>query len=65
LSPCIDPDFAAIGGLTASSSYGSASSVATNPFIAWFAGFNNGFVNNSLKTNDFFVRAVRAGSCID
>ena len=63
VSPCIDPDFAAIGGPTASSIYWSASSLATNPTSAWSASFINGFVNNVINANDFFVRAVRAGSC--
>ncbi|MDG2333369.1 MAG: DUF1566 domain-containing protein [Myxococcota bacterium] len=62
--PCIDPDFAAIGGPTASSGYWSASTNVTAPSNAWSAAFNDGFVNvNSGKTFDFFVRAVRAGSC--
>jgi hypothetical protein len=62
-APCIDPDFAAIGGPTASSLYWSASSDATNPIRAWGATFNNGSVSNTLRGNDGFVRAVRAGSC--
>ena len=62
-APCIDPDFAAIGGPTASS-YWSASSFAASPRRAWFAAFGNGNVgNDSFKSFDFFVRAVRAGSC--
>jgi hypothetical protein len=62
--PCIDPDFAAIGGPTASSGYWSASANVTLPSFAWGATFNNGLVGNGLnKTVDFFVRAVRAGSC--
>jgi hypothetical protein len=65
-APCIDPDFAAIGGPTASSDYWSASSFATNPVIAWNANFVNGSVNNinfNDKTSGNFVRAVRTGSC--
>ncbi len=64
--PCIDPDFAAIPGPTASSIYWSASTFATNPNGAWFADFNDGivnFFNSSNKTFVNFVRAVRAGSC--
>jgi len=35
-----------------------------NPFSAWLAGFANGNVSNfDLKAFDFFVRAVRTGSC--
>jgi hypothetical protein len=64
--PCIDPDFAAVGGPTAPLGYWSESSVAGDPLYAWGASFVNGLVNfNGLtsKTNDFFVRAVRVGSC--
>jgi hypothetical protein len=61
--PCIDPDFAAIGGPTASSNYWSASTNVTSPNFAWFAVFNDGFVINVNKTFGSFVRAVRAGSC--
>jgi hypothetical protein len=57
--PCIDPLF----GPTASSFYWSASSFATSPNFAWNASFNDGFVNLTNKTLDYFVRAVRAGSC--
>jgi hypothetical protein len=62
---CIDPDFAMVGGPTASSVYWSASSVPTNPFFGWTAGFINGgaYTGSSLKTSDYSVRAVRAGSC--
>ena len=61
---CDDPSFAALGGPTASSGYWSASSFATSPSFAWNAVFFNGGVNvTRSKTNDLFVRAVRAGSC--
>jgi len=60
----LDPVFAAVGGPTASSFYWSASSGATSPNGAWFAGFDSGFVGNGAsKSSDLFVRAVRAGSC--
>ncbi len=65
-APCIDPDFANVGGPTASSLYSfywSASSKATNPIYAWSARFNGGFVGINAKATDGFVRAVRAGSC--
>jgi hypothetical protein len=55
-----------VGGPTASSSYWSASTGAGDPGLAWPAGFNNGFVYinaPSFKTDDDYVRAVRAGSC--
>lgn len=63
--PCIDPDFAAVGGPTASANYWSASSVAGLPSIAWRANFNLGLVFNNtvFKTSGLYVRAVRAGSC--
>jgi len=62
--PCIDPDFAAVGGPTAWSGYWSASSSATNPGGAWGAFFGNGVVDDGFnKSADNFVRAVRAGSC--
>ena len=64
--PCIDPDFAAVGGPTAPLGYWSASSVADDLLYAWGASFVNGLVNFdglTSKTNAFFVRAVRDGSC--
>jgi hypothetical protein len=62
--PCIDPDFAAVGGPTASSFYWSASALASSPSFAWGANFIGGNVfSNVNKALDFFVRAVRAGSC--
>ncbi len=51
-----------VKGATASSNYWSASTNAGNPNNAWNANFNNGNVNNNNKTNDNYVRAVRAGS---
>jgi hypothetical protein len=62
-NPCIDPDFAAVGGPTASSNYWSASTGATNPFVAWGALFSVGNLFIGNKANVMFVRAVRAGSC--
>jgi len=67
-SPCIDPRFAAIGGPTASfvsmgSRYWSASSTITLPIAAWYAHFSSGAVHISVKSDDYFVRAVRTGSC--
>jgi hypothetical protein len=57
--PCIDPIF----GPTASSFHWSASTRAGFPNFAWNAAFNGGGVGNNTKVADFFVRAVRAGSC--
>lgn len=62
-SPCIDPNFAAVGGPTAPSLYWSASTYTGNPAYAWYASFSNGYVGNSLKTYYTTVRAVRTGSC--
>ena len=65
-APCIDPDFAAIGGPTASSRYWSGSTFAglpSNPGNAWAATFNFGTVASVTKSADRLVRAVRAGSC--
>jgi len=61
--PCIDPDFAAVGGPTRSGFYWSASTLATDPLGAWGAGFNWGGVWPMYKTSVGFVRAVRPGSC--
>ena len=55
VQPCIDSQFAAIGGPTASSGYWSASSFAADPFLAWDAAFFDGFVTNfGDKTGGFF-----------
>jgi hypothetical protein len=62
-APCIDPDFAAVGGPTASSFSWSASPFAGDPANAWGAYFDHGNVNDFGKTFDYYVRAVRAGSC--
>ncbi|MEE2900195.1 MAG: DUF1566 domain-containing protein [Gemmatimonadota bacterium] len=62
-SPCIDADFAAIGGPTSSSVYLSASISTTVPNNAWLVLFSNGDVFSGFKTGVTFVRAVRVGSC--
>ncbi len=62
-APCIDPDFAALGGPTASSSYWSATVLASNSFNAWYAAFSDGNVFNLFQEFDNRVRAVRTGSC--
>jgi hypothetical protein len=62
--PCIDPDFAAIGGPTASAGYWSASTAADEPDGAFGASFGfGGFVGGIWKWTGQHVRAVRAGSC--
>ncbi len=63
-APCIDPDFAAVGGPTASSSYWPVSTDAFFTDFAWDANFADGLVGNfGDKLLDHYVRAVRAGSC--
>ncbi len=66
--PCIDPDFAAVGGPTASGNYWSATTVSATPTDAWgfvhhyfYEGFDN--VYAGIKQSDNYVRAVRTGSC--
>jgi len=63
--PCIDPEFAAIGGPQATNDLWSATSRAGDAGQAWFAGFVVGNVAFRDKTtvNMHYVRAVRAGSC--
>jgi hypothetical protein len=65
--PCIDPDFAAVGGPTAAWHYWSASTNSSNTTTAWLAYFELGDVAPEGKTLvtgfDNYVRAVRAGSC--
>jgi len=51
-----------VEGAYASSNYWSATTIANNPTNAWNVNTNNGNVNNNNKTNDLYVRAVRAGS---
>jgi hypothetical protein len=60
--PCIDPDFAAVGGPTASSLYWSASATAGFPNGALIAHFNFGTVGNASMQSGFWVRADRTGS---
>ncbi|MEO2164398.1 MAG: DUF1566 domain-containing protein, partial [bacterium] len=63
--PCLDPEFASIAGPTFTSIYWSSSSYAPDPNNAWTAQLIIGAVFNGgrLKTENHFVRAVRAGSC--
>ena len=64
-SSCIDPDFSAIGGPTASAVYWSNSSNTEKPSGAWNADFNDGNIYDaSFKTFANAVRAVRRGSCV-
>ena len=55
--PAIDPIFT-----TVANSYWSATTNATAPNFAWVVTFDFGFVNDSLKADFHYVRAVRAGS---
>ena len=65
--PCIDPDFAEIGGPTLTGTYWSAATAASRTDTAWVWNANDGTVppNGLFKTAPLFVRAVRAGSCTD
>ncbi|MCK6556941.1 DUF1566 domain-containing protein [Candidatus Binatia bacterium] len=46
---------------TQSSFYWSATTSARYPFLAWFVHFDDGYVYDYEKTNDYYVRAVRGG----
>jgi hypothetical protein len=61
--PCIAPGFAAVGGPTASWIYWSTSALVGSPSSLWTAYFVSGNVSANNKSSDFYVRAVRAGSC--
>ena len=56
-SPCIDSAF----GPTQASFYWSSSSLAGNPFYAWFVYFGNGHVSVDGKAYGHYARAVRGG----
>ena len=62
-APCIDPQFAAVGGPTWPSSHWSASAAATSPGRHLVARFNSGELGSNEKRDDLWVRAVRVGSC--
>ena len=67
-APCIDPEFAAVGGATAPSNYWSETIPTSSPPLnyvryAWVAKFSIGEVTFALTTVDAFVRAVREGAC--
>jgi len=47
---------------TQSSYYWSSSTAQSYPPYAWYVDFLDGSTNGSIKTNGFYVRAVRAGS---
>jgi len=56
-SPCIDPVF----GPTVAGNYWSATTIATDPDIAWLVYFTSGSVFSANKLNSSYVRAVRTG----
>ena len=62
-APCIDPDFAALGGPTTASPYWSETTDSGNPTLAWAAGFDYGDVFQNPKASSHLARAVRVGSC--
>jgi len=45
-----------------SNNYWSSSTYQNNPSNAWNVNFNDGNTNANNKTNNNYVRAVRAGS---
>jgi len=62
--PCIDPDFAAVGGPSATAwFYWSSSTIAGSTTEAWTVLTAGGVVANFLKTDVPYARAVRGGSC--
>ena len=61
--PCVDADFAAIGGPTFSSLYWSASTFADEAASGLSAYFTTGTVFEIPKLLDYHARAVRTGSC--
>ena len=63
--PCVDPALRAVGGPTASSGYWTSSRmVAGARRNMWLANFFNGVVLTfGSESLDFYVRAVRTGSC--
>jgi hypothetical protein len=68
VSPCVDPEFAARVGPTASLSgsgnwYWSASSMASDSAYAYTAVFRDGLISPIPIVSFLHVRAVRAGSC--
>ena len=56
--PAADPML----GLRAASIYWSASTSALYPSLAWYVRTFYGYADSSNKTDDLYVRAVRAGS---
>jgi len=56
-SPCINSTF----GPTVPYFYWSASTNASFPILAWSVNFTSGFSGFSVKTDGFYVRAVRGG----
>ena len=55
--PAIHPIFA-----TAANDYWSSTTDATYPTLAWFVGFDGGYVDDDGKSGSKYVRAVRGGS---
>jgi len=67
-APCVDPDFAAVGGPTVASFYWSSSSayLPDNDFaygVDFAANPPYGAVYQLHKSESWYVRAVRNGSC--
>jgi hypothetical protein len=62
-NPCIDPEFAAVGGPIAGEFNWSASTIAGSPNDVWGADFGGGTVFDGGKIELARLRAVRVGSC--
>jgi hypothetical protein len=64
-APCIDPDFAAVGGPTASTWHVSAAALEGTglPVVKVIADFDNGTVLSGVANVLLSARAVRTGSC--
>lgn len=62
-APCVDPDFAAVGGPTAPERHWSGSGYTGYPGLGWYALFNDGTAYNATQLITARLRAVRAGSC--
>ena len=58
-NPSIDPIFSN----TVSSFYWSSTTYATTPNYAWIVRFSYGYVYDSDKSSNHYVRAVRGGQC--
>ena len=62
--PCVDPDFAEVGGATQQVDYRTGSTYSVDAAGAYVANFSFGdILVSNLKTYDKAARAVRVGTC--